>query len=79
MYSSHSATPVFGLVESAFAVSVLAGAVVVVVVDEVVVVAVLVVFAGLFAVVFVAPPPHPNEMIAKQNTAAIEIKLLIFM
>jgi hypothetical protein len=81
MYSSHSGTPVAGSVESALAVSVLAGAVAVVV-DEVVVVvvlAVLLTFAGLVEVVFVAAPPQPIERIAKQSAAAIEIKLVIFI
>ena len=82
MYSSHSGTPVFGSLASAFAVSVLAGAAVfagaVVVVDDVVVVVVVfVVFAGLFAAVFDAAPPQPNEITAKHANAAIAIKLLI--
>ena len=78
MYSSHSATPVFGLDESAVVAAVLAGAVVVV--DDVVVVEVA--FAGLLAaafVVLVAAPPQPNETIAKVIAAAIAIKLLIFI
>jgi hypothetical protein len=76
MYSSHSATPVFGLDESVVVAAVLAGAVVVV--DDVVVVDVA--FAGLFAVVLlVAAPPQPNEIIAKQRVAAIAMKLLIFI
>jgi len=83
MYSSHSATPVAGSDVSAFAISVFD-------VDElfadaVLVEAVFVVFvtlAGLLAVVFdvfFAPPPQPKERIAKHSTAAIVIKLLIFM
>lgn len=81
MYSSHSGTPVFGSLVSALAVSVFAGAVVVfvvvvVVVDELAVV----VFAGLaLTVVFVAAPPQPNEMIAKQKADAIARMLLIFI
>ena len=84
IYSSHSATPVFGSLASAFATSVFAGADVLTV-DVVAVEAVFVVFetlAGLLAVVldeFVDEPPQPNERTAKQRTAAIEIKLLIFM
>ena len=74
----------FGSLASAFADSVFAGADVLTV-DVVAVEAVFVVFetlAGLLAVVldeFVDEPPQPNEMTAKQRTAAIEIKLLIFM
>jgi len=79
MYSSHSGTPVPGSVESALAVSVFAGAMVVAVDEVVVVLAVLLTFAGLFAVVFVAAPPQPNERIAKQSAAAIVIKLVIFI
>jgi hypothetical protein len=80
MYSSHSATPVFGLVESVFAVSpVFAGAVVAVVLLVVVVVAV---FAGLFAVEFeavFAAPPQPNETKTKHAMAVIAKKLLILI
>ena len=74
MYSSHSGTPVFGLVESDLTVSALAGAAVVVV--EVVVV-VFVVLAGLLETVFLEPPPQPNEIKAKHVSAVSTIKDLI--
>jgi hypothetical protein len=83
MNSSHSATPVVNSDASAF-VSVLADAALpfdtVVVVDEVVVV--VVVLAALLALIFtvVLPaPPQPNETTAKQNAAAITIKLFKFI
>jgi hypothetical protein len=79
MYSSHSATPVFGLDESVFAVSVFAGAVLVATAVLVVVVEVLAGFALLADVLAAPPPPHPNETRAKQRAEAIAKKLLKFI
>src|SRR6185437_16823042 len=77
MYSSHSGTPVFGAVESAFAVSeVFAGAVVEVVLLVVVVDDEFAAFV-VFVVEFVAAPPQPNEIAAKQRAATIARIFLI--
>jgi len=77
MYSSHSGTPVFGAAESVFAVSeVFAGAVVEVVLLVVVVDDEFAAFV-VFVVEFVAAPPQPNEIAAKQRAATIARIFLI--
>ena len=83
MYSSHSATPVSGAVDAVVLEAVFAGAVLVVVLDVVVVEVVEALFAGLlageFAAVFVAAPPHPKEIAARQRAAATNRIFLIFI
>ena len=79
MYSSHSATQVFGAVETELVLAVVVPAVFV----AIAVLATVVVFAGLIfvlTVVFVfAAPPQPIATIAKPIAAAIMKKLLILI